>query len=250
MPGGCLTETRIRFRKKRPSSGWILKTKGARDNDERQGTGGGTDGLGVGDSWNLDNGLRGTATSSSEATTLSTPHAVAPKGLSGLSAVSCPDVDHCVAVGAATGSTQKKIIPGATSTVNGGASWSKGTLQGGPTQVEGVSCATNKHCVGVGGDITTSFAGTDVAGVIVTNDGGLSWTGHLLMVSLPVSRARRAVDASLSERTRPHRASLGHYPMLRSSLYRRTVGRHGSPGRYQTGPARWKVCRARRSTSV
>jgi hypothetical protein len=149
-------------------------------------------------------GFVGVTASGSDATTLAASAAVAPKGMSSLSGVSCPAVDHCVAVGAATGSTQPNGVPGAISTINGGASWSKANLQGGPNQVVAVSCATKTQCVGVGGDITASFAGTDAAGIIVTSDGGRSWTGHLLPdadgyltgVSCPSSRRCVAVGVS------------------------------------------------------
>jgi hypothetical protein len=117
-------------------------------------------------------------TSRGEAATLSTLHGVAPKGMSALLGVSCPAVTHCVAVGTATGSTHSTYIPGATSTANGGASWSTGTLQGGPNQVVDVSCASKKKCVGVG--FTVSAAGADAGGAIVTGNGGLSWNGQLL----------------------------------------------------------------------
>jgi photosystem II stability/assembly factor-like uncharacterized protein len=117
-------------------------------------------------------------TSHGEAMTLSAPHAAAPKGISTLWGVSCPSVTHCVAVGTANGSTRSKYIPGATGTVNGGASWYKGRLQGGPNQVVNISCATEKKCVGVG--FTGSASGNFTAGTVVTSNGGRSWTGHLL----------------------------------------------------------------------
>jgi hypothetical protein len=123
-------------------------------------------------------GFVGLSASTSEATTPSTPHGAAPKGISQLFAASCPTVTRCVAVGTATGSTSSNPIPGATSTVNDGASWSKGTLQGGPNRVLDVSCATKKKCVGVGAAGSNPVAYT--AGVVVTSNGGVSWTGRLL----------------------------------------------------------------------
>ena len=121
-------------------------------------------------------GFGGLTTSITEATTA--PHGVAPKGISELWGVSCPTVTRCVAVGTATGSTQSQYIPGATATVNGGASWTKGTLKGGPNRITDVSCATTKRCVAVGS--TGSEPGAYTAGVATTNNGGLSWTGKLL----------------------------------------------------------------------
>jgi hypothetical protein len=150
-------------------------------------------------------GFAGLSTSSGAATTLSTPHGVAPKGISELVAASCPTVTHCVAVGTATGSTRSKPIPGAASTVNGGASWSKGSLQGGPNEVADVSCATKKKCVGVGGSVGATPT-VSTAGVVVTNNGGVSWTGRLLAgvdgmlgsVACPSTTRCVAVGESLS----------------------------------------------------
>ena len=118
------------------------------------------------------------STTVSEATTLATSHRVEPAGISELWTVSCPTVAHCVAAGTATGSTPSSRIAGFTTTVNGGASWSKGTIHGGPGNIGAIACATNKKCVGVGAAGSTPF--TYTPGIVVTSDGGVSWTGQIL----------------------------------------------------------------------
>ena len=85
-------------------------------------------------------GFADLAAAASDATGLVTSHRVEPKGISELFTVSCPTPAQCVAAGTATGSTQSTPIPGVTSTVNGGASWSKGTLKGRLSSIADISC--------------------------------------------------------------------------------------------------------------
>jgi photosystem II stability/assembly factor-like uncharacterized protein len=148
-------------------------------------------------------GFAGLSATASDAKTLSTSHGVEPKGISELYGVSCPTVTTCVAAGTATGSTQSKLIPGVTRTVNGGASWSKGTLKGGPNDISDVACATKKKCVGVGSSGSNPAAFTP--GVMVTSNGGASWTGQLLAgagelysLSCPSTSRCVAVGATIS----------------------------------------------------
>ena len=102
---------------------------------------------------------------------------VAPKGISELVAV-VPNACSCDRRGTATGSTRSKPIPGAASTVNGGASWSRGPLKVDPI-VSPMSRAQRRTSASAWGTLSvtpSSFA----AGVVVTNNGGVSWTGRLL----------------------------------------------------------------------
>jgi hypothetical protein len=109
----------------------------------------------------------------------------APAGTGELSAVSCPDADHCWAVGvpgpnapstpttAGSGSAAAPAVTVIAATVNGGLTWHAQPLAPGAAApaLTGVSCPSTKDCMAVGS--TGSDPGTGV--VLTTSDGGKSW---------------------------------------------------------------------------
>jgi hypothetical protein len=107
----------------------------------------------------------------------------APAGTGELSAVSCPDADHCWAVGVAgpnaptttagTGAAATPAVTVIAATVDGGLTWHAQPLApGAPAPaLTGVSCPSTTDCMAVGS--TGADPGTGV--VLTTTDGGKSW---------------------------------------------------------------------------
>ena len=89
-----------------------------------------------------------------------------PPGLPGISAVACPSKTHCVG----TVSAGSIVF-----TMNGGASWSTGTLPSGWSTnggLGGISCATTRDCVAFGSDVGAMISTV----VLFTRNGGVSWS--------------------------------------------------------------------------
>jgi photosystem II stability/assembly factor-like uncharacterized protein len=93
----------------------------------------------------------------------------APRGIGDLNAVSCPDADHCWAVGVAPPATTDPVVA---VTKNGGVQWSAQplALPISPA-LTGISCPLPGQCVAVGSTGSNPPAGT----VLTTHNGGSTW---------------------------------------------------------------------------
>lgn len=88
-----------------------------------------------------------------------------------LASISCPDDQHCWAVGQTDANTASPVV---LATSDGGASWSAQTVPsgGGYTLLNGVSCADAERSVAVGAIGTSPSA----AYLLDTSDGGHDWS--------------------------------------------------------------------------
>jgi photosystem II stability/assembly factor-like uncharacterized protein len=110
-----------------------------------------------------------------------------PAGVVQLTSASCASVSDCIAVGAnqeiyCCGSYPAAII----ATTDGGATWVSKAVPIDPTgfsnpgTLSAVSCTTATNCVAVGQCIANCY---DI--ILVTNDGGNSWTNHYVPYAEP-----------------------------------------------------------------
>ncbi len=92
-----------------------------------------------------------------------------PSSLVKVSAVECPTPSECLALGQTSGSALVY-------TRNGGSSWSMAKLPPGIIALNGISCPTASHCVAITSNIEGAGESASGPAVIVTKDGGTSWS--------------------------------------------------------------------------
>jgi len=91
-----------------------------------------------------------------------------------LSAVTCPSTSMCIAVG--TGASGNAMVE---QTTNAGESWTTDTKGVTGLGLNAISCAGAFHCVAVGGERRDGNL-TATNAVLVSSDGGTSWTAFTL----------------------------------------------------------------------
>jgi photosystem II stability/assembly factor-like uncharacterized protein len=110
--------------------------------------------------------LRSPALHTSDGGTTWTKQSV-PPNVSFLSAVACPTVKTCVAVGSKSVHGGHKQVGVVIRTHNGGATWTIQRIPPGLNDLSGISCPSVSDCEAVGdGDLTA----------LGTTDGGAAWT--------------------------------------------------------------------------
>ena len=93
-----------------------------------------------------------------------------PAAVAYLNAVSCPTASDCVAVGAGNDGA---VIE---ATTDGGTTWSPESVPGAANVLNVISCPTASDCVAVGAGYVPGGVLTHPGVVVVTTDGGTTWT--------------------------------------------------------------------------
>jgi photosystem II stability/assembly factor-like uncharacterized protein len=109
-----------------------------------------------------------------------------PAGVQTLTAVSCPTVRRCVAVGVSPGDAlypaPDNVI---VTTTDGGATWVRRAAPLGIGGLSAISCPTASFCVAVGSSVEDSF--DDFTGVaLVSKDGGVTWKSEAMPSGTPI----------------------------------------------------------------
>lgn len=87
----------------------------------------------------------------------------------GFSGISCPDAEHCVAVGGYQyGSNTHEVI--VASTANAGSTWTLENAPNGVTALTGISCGSQQLCFATAPD-----SGTIGGTIVMTSDAGKTW---------------------------------------------------------------------------